>query len=76
MQKIGFGEVGFKEHQNITANERIDYDFKAVEIATKLYAMGEDAQKYLIDRDVLKKDDTTAGFDDFFTEDDENSNDQ
>lgn len=67
MRKCGQGVIEFKDNQGDTPTSRIEYDVKAVAVAEKLAAMGEDYGAYLIDRGVVKKDE----FDLFTAVDDE-----
>ncbi len=57
MKAFGLGEIKFKENQGQSANERIDYDTKAVAIAKALWEIGEDHTAYLKDKDVIVRDD-------------------
>ena len=56
-QRFGIDGVIFKENQGSTPKSRIEYEAKAIENAFKLYQMGEDHSKYLLDRDVVEPDD-------------------
>lgn len=64
MSKCGQGIVSFKENQGETANDRIDYETKAIANAEKLWGMGEDYRLYLEEKDVLQKDDFATMFTD------------
>lgn len=64
MKLCGQGIVVFKDNQGETATDRIEYDTKAIDNALKLQTMGEDAQGYLHEKNVLKKDDLDVVFDD------------
>lgn len=55
-------EVKFKDNQGGTANERMDYETKAIDNAVKLATLGEDYGKYLDDKDVIKPDPMSAWF--------------
>ncbi|AGH07356.1 hypothetical protein VPGG_00039 [Vibrio phage VBM1] len=65
--QLGF--IEFKENQGQSANERVEYDKKAVDVAKILWELGEDYGAYLKDKDVVKVDD----WDNFWKEKDENS---
>ena len=54
---FGLGVVKFKENQGQTPEEAVDYDMKAVQVAEKLYMMGEDYKTYLNDKGVTVKND-------------------
>lgn len=58
---MGLDTVSFKDNQGGTANERMDYETKAIDNAVKLAGLAEDYQKYLNDKDVIKPD-SLAGF--------------
>jgi len=64
MRKCGQGEVSFKDNQGESANDRLDYETKAITNALNLFQMGEDYVTYLRDRDVVKKDEFDAMFGD------------
>lgn len=58
----GMQYVEFKDNQGGTPNERLDFETKAIENASKLYEMGEDHRKYLQTAGVIEVD----TFDEFF----------
>lgn len=62
-QIFGIEEVCFRENQGATPNDRIEFEAKAIDNASKLYTLGEDSNKYLVDNDVIEKEDLS----DFFT---------
>jgi hypothetical protein len=62
LRKCGMGVARFKDNQGDTPTSRIDYDTKAVAIAEKLTAMGEDGRGYLIDKGVITQDDMAGLF--------------
>jgi len=62
MRKLGKGNVKFKENQGETANDRIDYETKAINNAVKLASMGEDYTKYLEEKAVIMPDDFSSVF--------------
>jgi len=57
MMLFGKGRISFKKNQGRSANEKMDFDTKAVANAKILWEMGEDYAKYLSDNDVIVKDD-------------------
>lgn len=57
MRKIGLGTVRFKENQNVSPLEQIEYESKALDNAGKLYAMEMNAEQYLKDRGIEIKTD-------------------
>ena len=54
---FGLGKIEFKENQGQSAAEKVAYDKTAVDVAKILWEIGEDANAYLKDKDVLAKDD-------------------
>jgi len=64
MRKCDQGIVSFKENQGETAGDRIEYDTKAIDNATKLQLMGEDYKLYLEDKDIIQQDDLAEFFKD------------
>jgi hypothetical protein len=68
-EKLGMEQVEFKEGQNTTPLERIEYEEKAIGNAMKLYDLGYDIEEYLMDKglDVKAKD----SFGNEFPEDEE-----
>lgn len=56
MQIHGLGQVKFKENQGESPSQRIQYEKTAVEVATILWQMGEDYQKYLDDKGLIESD--------------------
>lgn len=61
---MGLPSVKFRDNQGGTANERMDFETKAIDNAVKLAGLGEDYAKYLNEKDVIKPD----SLDGFFTE--------
>jgi len=57
MRKLSAGSISFKENQSETANDRIDYETKAIANAVNLQAMGEDYHAYLVDKSIIVEDD-------------------
>lgn len=53
--KLGMSAITFKENQNVTPLEKIDYETKAIDNAVKLYDMGYDAESYLKEKGVEAK---------------------
>jgi hypothetical protein len=72
MTKLGKGEVEFIENQNQTPIERLDYETKAIDNASKLSLMGEDHAKYLEERGVIEKEDFGGFFSDENLDDEPN----
>ena len=68
LRKLSLEIVQFKENQGRTPENRIDFESKAIDNAVKLYNLGEDANKYLLEYDITLKDDLA---DSFFPEDDD-----
>jgi len=64
MRKLGKGDVSFKENQGETANDRIDFETKAIDNAVKLAQMGEDYGLYLEEKAVIAPDDFKKVFND------------
>ena len=62
MRKFGCGQVWFLENQGDTPGSRIAYEKTALENAKALYDMGEDHRAYLLEKDILKKDDMSRFF--------------
>lgn len=62
MRKFGCGQVWFLENQGDTPGSRIAYEKTALENAKALYEMGEDHRAYLLEKDILKKDDMSRFF--------------
>lgn len=60
---FGIESVKFSKSQGETAQSKIEYEAKAIENALKLWQMGEDAEKYLSERGVVKAD----NFDEFWS---------
>lgn len=60
LRKFNKKPASFSENQGQTPDSKVSYESKAIENAFKLWQMGEDHQKYLQERDVLKKDDWEA----------------
>lgn len=56
MIKLGRNEVQFKDNQGATAQDRIEYETKAIDNALKLAQIGEDYESYLKSKDVVKND--------------------
>lgn len=54
--------ITFKENQGASALDRIEYEGKAVEIAFKLWQMGEDYRSYLRSKEVIERE----SFDEYF----------
>lgn len=52
----GIGFKGFKDNQGETPYARVEYEAKVIDSALKLYNMGEDASRYLQDKDIVKPD--------------------
>jgi hypothetical protein len=67
MALSGQGTVKFKENQGESPSDRVTYDKSATEVATMLYSLGEDHQKYLQDKGVTQDDPIS----DFFNVDDD-----
>lgn len=59
---MGLDDVKFKDNQGGTANERMDYETKAIDNAVKLESIGEDYSKYLAEKDVVKPDPMSTWF--------------
>jgi hypothetical protein len=59
---MGLDDVKFKDNQGGTANERMDYETKAIDNAVKLATLGEDYGKYLAEKDVIKPDPMSTWF--------------
>ncbi len=53
---FGIESVKFSKSQGETAQSKIEYEARAIENALKLWQMGEDAEKYLSERGVIKAD--------------------
>ncbi len=53
--KLGMSAISFKENQNTTPLEKIEYETKAIDNAAKLYDMGYDAESYLKEKGVTAK---------------------
>lgn len=62
MTKCGKGQVWFKDNQGETANDRMDFETKAIINAKALYEMGEDHTRYLEDKDIITRDDFDSIF--------------
>jgi hypothetical protein len=60
--RLGLGEVSFKENQGQTALQRIEYEQKAIQNAATLFQIGEDAAKYLENAEVLLPDNDDSFF--------------
>lgn len=61
---FGLGVVKFRDNQGETAASRMQYEAQAIDAALKLHTMGEDANTYLVDRDIIKRDDWESFFSD------------
>ena len=53
--KLGMSPITFKENQNVTPLEKVDYETKAIDNAVKLYDMGYDAESYLKEKGIEAK---------------------
>ena len=53
--KLGMAIVTFKDNQNVTPLEKVDYETKVIDNAVKLNDMGYDAESYMKDRSVDAK---------------------
>lgn len=53
--KLGMSPIKFKDNQNVTPLEKVDYETKAIDNAVKLSDMGYDAESYLKERGVEVK---------------------
>jgi len=62
--KIGLGLISFRDNQNVTPLEKIEYENKAIDNALKLYDLGYDITTYLTDRgvDIKARDDFSVEF--------------
>ena len=63
----GRGRVWFKEDLLQSNKDKMESQSKAIENAAKLWAMGEDSNKYLVDAGVIEKD----SFDEFFNDEED-----
>lgn len=61
--RMGIQFEGFKDNQGETPFTRVEYEAKAIDSALKLYNMGEDAARYLQDKDIVKRDSWADLFD-------------
>jgi hypothetical protein len=59
---FGMKDVCFRENQGATPNDRMDFEAKAIDNAVKLSGLGEDSNKYLVDNDVVEKEDLSDFF--------------
>lgn len=64
MRKLGMGPAEFRDNQGETANDRIEYEARAIDNALKLWQMSEDYGKYLNDKGVTTPDDFSMMFSD------------
>jgi hypothetical protein len=53
--KLGMSPISFKENQNVTPLEKVEYETKAIDNAVKLNDMGYDAESYLKEKGVEVK---------------------
>lgn len=53
--KLGMSAITFKDNQNVTPLEKVEYETKAIDNAAKLYDMGYDAESYLTEKGVNVK---------------------
>lgn len=53
--KLGMSTISFKDNQNVTPLEKVDYETKVIDNAVKLNDMGYDAESYMIDHGVNGK---------------------
>jgi len=53
--KLGLSRIKFKEHQNTTPLEKIEYESKVIDNALKLYDLGYDTTSYLKKRGIEVK---------------------
>lgn len=67
MAMHGRGRVWFKEDLLQSSKDKMESQSKAIENAAKLYVMGEDSNKYLVNSGVIEKD----SYDEFFSESDD-----
>lgn len=64
LRKIGRLPVKFDRIANLSHIDKIDYEKKAIENAVQLASIGEDFNKYLVDRNILPEDDPLSMFKD------------
>ena len=67
MAMHGRGRVWFKDDLLQSSKDKMESQSKAIENAAKLYVMGEDSNKYLVNSGVIEKD----SYDEFFSESDD-----
>ena len=62
--KLGMSTVSFKDNQNVTPLEKVEYETKVIDNAVKLNDMGYDAETYMKEHGVQgkSKDDFTSEF--------------
>ena len=62
--KLGMSTVSFKDNQNVTPLEKVEYEAKVIDNAVKLNDMGYDAETYMKEHGVngKSKDDFTSEF--------------